>query len=172
MRRTTRLALVASSLAAALLAPASALALTDAELADLEQAPDASTGSIGETGASSGVRVFLGLAIVLAILWALHRIIRRVQRGRLGAIGGDGAMEVLSTTHLGPNRVLHLVRVGDEVLVVGATDHAISALHRVPPSDPIVEALAAREGGGLAAAPPPSPIPLRVADALRDLTAR
>ena len=35
---------------------------------------------------------------------------------------------MLETTPLGPNRNLHLVRVGERVLVVGATDHGITAL--------------------------------------------
>jgi flagellar biogenesis protein FliO len=36
---------------------------------------------------------------------------------------------VLSTTSVGPNRNLHLVRVGEDVLLLGSTEHGISALH-------------------------------------------
>ena len=36
---------------------------------------------------------------------------------------------MLSTTSVGPNRNLHLVRVGEDVLLLGSTEHGISALH-------------------------------------------
>ena len=38
---------------------------------------------------------------------------------------------MVATTSIGPNRTLHLVRVGEEIVLVGSTDHTVTAITRI-----------------------------------------
>jgi flagellar biosynthetic protein FliO len=126
---------LALALALLLALPAASLAVTDEELQNLDTtsagpdpAPQLATGN----AAGSGLRVLLGLLAVVAVIFVVWWILKRTNRGRVpgtsrGATGG--IVSVLSTTSVGPNRNLHLVRVGDDVLLLGSTEHGIAALH-------------------------------------------
>jgi flagellar protein FliO/FliZ len=160
---------VAPALALALLAlPAQALAVTSGQLGNLGPAgPDAAPQV--DSSAGSVVRVFLGLFLVVVIIGVLYRVLRRAQRGRLPGGRSDGTIEVLETTQLGPGRNIHLVRVGERVLVVGATEHAISPLHAFAREEAIAE--------GVIAAEHDAPVHVRrehrsLVDALREITSR
>jgi flagellar protein FliO/FliZ len=88
-------------------------------------------------GGSLG-RLFIGLVVVVVLILAVWWLMRRLNRSRMpGTPGGPAAdlVEVVSTTPLGPNRYLHLVRVGQELILVGATDHAVSAVARIGAED-------------------------------------
>ncbi len=118
---------------ALLLAPA-ALAVTEAELQDLDSGPAGpeTVPQVGSSGFGSAGRVILGLVAVLAVIMAVHWLLRRAQGARVSRRGGTGdALDVLSTTSLGPRHQLHLVRVGDDVLLLGAAEHGLRTLHHV-----------------------------------------
>jgi flagellar protein FliO/FliZ len=124
--------LVAVALGLLLVLPQAALAVTDADLANIDtagggpdQAPRLATGG----AAGSGMRVLLGLVVVVAVIFAIWWLLKRTNRGRVPGTGKAGVVTVLSTTPVGPNRNLHLVRVGEDVLLLGATEHGINALH-------------------------------------------
>ncbi len=124
--------LIALALGLLLVLPQAALAVTDADVANMDtagagpdQAPRLATGG----AAGSGMRVLLGLAVVVAVIFAVWWLLKRTNRGRVPGTGKTGVVTVLSTTPVGPNRNLHLVRVGEDVLLLGATEHGISALH-------------------------------------------
>src|SRR5690606_31503860 len=51
-----------------------------------------------------------------------------VRRMNRGANSGLRALEILETHALGPNRTLHLVRLGDRAVLVGATQERITQL--------------------------------------------
>jgi len=70
--------------------------------------------------------VFLKLAVVVILMIAGAWILRRVQGGSWKAV--DRQVKVLETTHLTPRRAIHLIRVGDRKLLIGATDQTISLL--------------------------------------------
>jgi flagellar biosynthetic protein FliO len=126
---------LALALGVLLTLPVAALAVTDEELQNLDTtstgpdpAPQLATGG----AAGSGLRVLLGLAAVVAVIFVVWWILKRTNRGRApGTSRGNtgGIVSVLSTTAVGPNRNLHLVRVGDDVLLLGSTEHGIAALH-------------------------------------------
>lgn len=71
------------------------------------------------------------LAVVLGIaygsIWMLRGILQRpgVMPGR------KGHLKVLESASLGPNRSIHLVKVGGKVLVVGSTNDQITAIGEV-----------------------------------------
>jgi flagellar protein FliO/FliZ len=130
-----------------------------------------STSGLGDLG-----RLFVGLVIVIAVIGIAYAILRKASRARLPGRRGT-ALEVLETTPLGPNRNLHLVRVGERVLVIGATDHGITPLHAFDRDAAIDEGLVAEptpdELLAEALGPDPSASGRRgLLDALRDRTSR
>ena len=70
-----------------------------------------------------GVRVVFSLAVVLAMMWGLSR----VMRGRTPTSKGLG-LDVVSRTSLGKHAAVVVLRTGDRGLIVGVTDHTVSVL--------------------------------------------
>jgi flagellar protein FliO/FliZ len=137
---TTRAHRAIRALVGAVATAVTALAATPVLAAapkDPEQTPIAKGGSggAGITSDAGGtlVRMGLGLVVVVAIILAIWYVLKRVRNSRYPEMDSRGSalITVLSTTPLGPNRNLHLVRVGDDLVVVGATDHSVNAVARV-----------------------------------------
>lgn len=78
----------------------------------------------------TGIRLAAGLAIVVVLIYLTGLALRSLQRRRIGARGRP-AMELRESLSLGPGRALHLVRVADRFLVLGATGTHISMLAEV-----------------------------------------
>lgn len=109
--------------------------------------PDGS-GAEGPASAGMGgamVRLLVGLVIVVALVVGLWMLLKRLQRGRYPGVAGGGAIEVLATTPLGPNRALHLVRVGGQRFLVGVTEQSVSPLTPVADEDDLEDLVA--DGG-------------------------
>jgi flagellar biosynthetic protein FliO len=100
--------------------------------------------SAGSAGATV-IRTIVGLAVVLGVIYGVYWLLKSSARAKAGR--GDERIGVIATTPLAPNRSLHLVRAGDELILVGATDQSITPL-RVYTAD---EAMLV--GGGGADAP-------------------
>lgn len=79
------------------------------------------------------LRLGIGLLVVVGIILAVWFLMKRSQRGRLPGAGGPGGalVDVVSTTPLGPNRFLHLIRVGEDLILVGATDQSVTPVARI-----------------------------------------
>src|SRR5690349_16666952 len=84
---------------------------------------DNEAGKAAETasGASGGsiVRTIFGLAVVLGVIYGLHWVLKQVKKAKDSTDSGE-ALETIATLHLGTNRSLHLVRVGGEIVLLGA----------------------------------------------------
>jgi flagellar biosynthetic protein FliO len=85
------------------------------------------------THASSGIggaamHMLLGLAIVVAIIYVLYKVLRRTAKKNDSTVDSDGWMGVLATTSLAPSRSLHLVRVGEELILLGASDGSVTPI--------------------------------------------
>jgi len=80
-------------------------------------------------GASGGglVRTFVGLAIVLAVIYGVYWVLKQVKKSREERASGTGLASV-ATLPLGPNRSVHLVRSGREYVLLGATDHGVTPI--------------------------------------------
>ena len=83
----------------------------------------ATTGS----GGGSLVRTFVGLAIVIAVIYGVYWILRQVKAGREERASGSGLASI-ATLPLGPNRSLHMVRSGREYVLVGASEHGVTPI--------------------------------------------
>lgn len=97
--------------------------------------PEGSSGPVSVGGGMGGtaLRLLLGLLVVVALIVGVWQLMKRVQRNRYPALvagggGGGDLIDVVATTPLGPNRALHLVRVGDAVVLVGATEQSVQAV--------------------------------------------
>lgn len=93
--------------------------------------------------ASSGgniVRTFVGLAIVLAVIYGLYWVLKQVKASREEATKGDGLAAVASIG-LGPNRALHLVRAGEDYILVGVGEHAITPIRTYTAAEAILAGL-------------------------------
>jgi flagellar protein FliO/FliZ len=137
---TAAAALGACALACALLGAAAspASAFTPALKAGGENTPLNLTGTTGATHATSAggasiVRTIVGLAIVIAVIWGLAWILRQVKAGRDGGRDGGqpsaGLASVAALT-LGSGRSVHLVRAGNDYVLLGATEHGVAPIHR------------------------------------------
>jgi flagellar protein FliO/FliZ len=81
------------------------------------------------SGSSSGslVRTIVGLAIVLAVIYGLYWVLKQVKASREESASGSGLVAI-ATLPLGPNRSLHLVRAGHEVVLVGAGESGVTPI--------------------------------------------
>jgi len=77
-------------------------------------------------GGSSFLRVILGLLVVVALVYAIAWLLKRSKRaGQPTAVGN---VSVVATTPLAQNRAVHLLRVGDELVLVGSAENGVSRL--------------------------------------------
>jgi flagellar protein FliO/FliZ len=127
-------AAAAAAVTACLLAAApTALAATSTTKADTfgEDKPlNLPTGDPENVQAASGgglVRTFVGLAIVVAVIYGLYWILRQVKAGREERASGTG-LRTTATVPLGANRALHLVRAGNELVLVGVAESAVTPI--------------------------------------------
>ena len=110
----------------ALCAPATALAeafqkdqtpLTG--LGESETAPDA--------GSNAGLgRLVIGMLIVAALVIGLRWFLKRANRTK--SPQAIGSLQVVATTPLAQNRAVHLIRVGDELVLVGSAEQGVTQL--------------------------------------------
>jgi len=76
-------------------------------------------------------RTFLALALVLALVWGLSRLMRRGQNGgmrRRAARPTGGHVEVLSRKSLSRTTAVVLVRVGGRTFVLGTTPQSVTLI--------------------------------------------
>jgi flagellar protein FliO/FliZ len=109
-----------------LLAPAALAAdgeRTPLNLSDPDGAPAQAAGSTG----SGLVRTIVGLAVVIGVIYGLYWILKQVKASREETASGSG-LKTLATLPLGTNRSLHLVRAGEEIVLVGAGEHGVTPI--------------------------------------------
>ncbi|HEY3612586.1 MAG TPA: flagellar biosynthetic protein FliO [Gaiellales bacterium] len=131
----------------------------------------------GATGGAA-VHMLLGLGLVLALIYVLYRVLKRTAGKREPTIRGDDWMSIIASTPLAPSRSLHLVRVGEEIVLVGSAEHGVTPLRvysadearelRVEPREPL--ALAGAPAGADGGARPGFLAAL--VESLRRMTAR
>lgn len=102
----------------------------------LSLSDDATTAAKAKSSSpSSGgavLRMIFGLLVVVGLIFGVHKLLKRATGARLGGVNGAaGVIEVVATTPLAQGRQLHLVRVGREMVLVGATDTSITQIAKV-----------------------------------------
>ncbi|MCL2655964.1 MAG: flagellar biosynthetic protein FliO [Betaproteobacteria bacterium] len=87
--------------------------------------------SAGET-AGSVFSMLFGLAIVLAALFCVLHLIKRLQT-RSGA--NQANLKLVGAIAVGPRERVVLLEVGERVLILGVTPSSINTLARMPAAD-------------------------------------
>jgi flagellar protein FliO/FliZ len=125
----------------------------------------------GSSAGGSLVRTFVGLAVVIGVIYGLYWVLRQVKTSREEGSAGHGLAPIASIG-LGPNRALHLVRAGRELVLVGVAEHAVTPIRTYGEDEAraaglLVEPEAA--DGGDAAPCPAAPATRRQFRSVRDL---
>ncbi len=114
-----------------------AAAFTPATKGGTEDEPLNLSGSAATHAPSAGgasiVRTIVGLAIVIAVIWGLAWILKQVKAGREGGLGANSSSAGLASVAaltLGSGRAVHLVRAGNDYVLLGATEHGLASIHR------------------------------------------
>ena len=93
--------------------------------------PDTDAGSnAAEATTSTGgglVRTFVGLAVVIAVIYGLYWVLKQVKASREERATGNG-LRSAAVVPLGPNRSLHLVRAGRELVLLGVAEHGVTPI--------------------------------------------
>jgi len=152
------------------------VALADGFKKDTTPLPSSVTdgGSGGGIASASGgagaiARMVVGLAIVLLVVYGIYWLLKKRYRSGSRGIVADGRLEIVATTALAGNRAVHLLRAGDELILVGSSEQSVTGLRVWGPEE-------ARRLEAVLAMPPPNPPqatqPVGILDALRKLTVR
>ncbi|MCW2961065.1 MAG: flagellar biosynthesis protein FliO [Thermoleophilia bacterium] len=99
-----------------------------------EAEDEAATKAEAEEGnGGSFVRMIFGLLVVVGAIYGVHWMLKKWSQARVaGAAGGTaGLIDVVATTPLAAGRSVHLIRVGGELVLVGATDQSITRLGNI-----------------------------------------
>ena len=92
--------------------------------------PDEAPKQVADAGASGGgslVRTFVGLAVVVAVIYGLYWVLRQVKSSREERAVGRG-LASHAVVPLGPGRSLHLVRAGTELVLLGVAEHGVTPI--------------------------------------------
>jgi flagellar protein FliO/FliZ len=108
-----------------LLAPAALAA--DGERTPLNLSDDSAPAQAAGSSGGGLVRTIVGLAVVIGVIYGLYWILKQVKASREETASGDG-LETLATLPLGTNRSMHLIRAGQEIVLVGAGEHGVTPI--------------------------------------------
>lgn len=79
------------------------------------------------------INVLLSFVLVILLIVGSAIVARRWMLG--GGQSKERRMQVMETLVLNPKRALHIVKVGDQMLLIGATDQAINLLSELDQAD-------------------------------------
>jgi len=80
--------------------------------------------------ASDYLRVFVGMVVVLLVIWGLSVLMKRFVVVK-GLTGSSESLKVLYTQSLSPGRTLYLVRLADRILLIGAGEGGLRTLAEI-----------------------------------------
>lgn len=106
---------------------------------------DAADAAPSHAGGGSYLRLVVGLAIVVALIYAIYRLLKRANRG--GLPGRGDSLSIVATAPLGPSRAVHLLRVGPELVLVGSAEQSVTSL-RVYSAEEAADLFAELEDAG------------------------
>jgi len=75
-------------------------------------------------GGGSLVRTIVGLAVVIGVIYGVAWVLRQVKASRQPRATGAG-LASLASVPLGPNRAVHLVRAGRDLVLLGVAEHGV-----------------------------------------------
>lgn len=117
---------VAATVAAVVLLPtAPALARSaSGESTPVDLTGASQQGSHIGSGGGTLVRTIVGLAIVIGVIYGVAWVLRQVKASRAPRATGAG-LASLASVPLGPNRSVHLVRAGRDLVLLGVAEQGV-----------------------------------------------
>jgi flagellar protein FliO/FliZ len=86
----------------------------------------AHTANVGGSGSGSLARTFIGLAVVVAVIYGLTWVLRQMKKSSSDDMRAMGfGLSTEASMPLGPGRSVHLIRAGRELVLVGSAEHGI-----------------------------------------------
>jgi flagellar protein FliO/FliZ len=159
-----------AALGSVLLAPAHALAASaTGESTPLRLPADGAAQHVSASGSGSLVRTIVGLAIVLLVIYGVAWVLKQVKSSKEDRLRGH-ALASAAVVPLGPNRSLHLVRAGRELVLVGVAEHAVTPIRTYSEQEAIELGLIGEDGDVEDELPRAGAV--RWLDRLRDRTVR
>jgi flagellar biosynthetic protein FliO len=108
---------------------AGALVLGDFGSPAVQPIPGAADADPTQNSTFLAIGVFLRLILVVAAIYFFALLLKRWQSGNLKR--ADRRLALVESLHLTSRRSVHLVRAGDQVFLIGATDQTISLLGQI-----------------------------------------
>ena len=93
----------------------------------LDQVNQQATGGNANSASGGLMRTFLGLLVVVAVIYGLYWILKKVKAAQAEQSSGSG-LHSLASLPLGPNRSLHMIRAGREIVLVGVAEHGVAPI--------------------------------------------
>lgn len=120
----------AACLTAFVLDVAPALAATAKDdktpLPDLSE-PDTAAQAAQGGGGGGIARMIVGLAVVIGVIYGLAWVLRQVKASKEGQASG-ASLAAISSLPLGPGRSVHLVRAGNDFVLLGAAEKGVTPI--------------------------------------------
>lgn len=105
---------------------------TTLTLGDAAAPARAAANAAGSSTLAYFLRMIVVLALVLAAIYGVYRLLKRFTRPKLA---DDSAVKVLASTSLGQGKALHVVSLGSKAYLIGATDSSVSLVAEVEDKD-------------------------------------
>jgi len=148
MIKASLLPRVAATVAAVVLLPATS-ALAARTAASGESTPVDLTGASDQGshvgGGGSIVRTIVGLAIVIGVIYGVAWVLRQVKASRQPRATGTG-LAALASVPLGPNRSVHLVRAGRDLVLLGVAEHGVVPIRTYSEEEALAAGLIDEDG--------------------------
>jgi flagellar protein FliO/FliZ len=173
-------AVAASLTTLVLTSPAFAASAEERTPLNLESAEEPAKAAATGGGGGGIARMVVGLAVVIGVIYGLAWVLRQVKASKEGSATGGGLSSV-SSLPLGPNRSVHLVRAGHDLVLLGAAEKGITPIRTYTEAEARAAgllgdedqlALAAAGNGNGNGSSNGSPIAFNVVEALRKRTVR
>ncbi len=88
----------------------------------------ADASAVGSTTFSYFLRMIVVLALVVAAIYGVYRLMRRMSRPRAAE---DESIRLLASRSLGPGKALHIVGLGTKAYFIGTADSSVSLLAQI-----------------------------------------
>jgi flagellar protein FliO/FliZ len=124
----------AAVLGCLLTAPAAFASDGEATPLNLPAQQPAKAAQVAGPGSGNIVRTIVGLAIVLGVIYGLHWLLKQVKANKTAGATGAG-LHSLATLPLGSAGTLHLVRAGEEIVLLGTGDRGVTPIRTYTASE-------------------------------------
>jgi flagellar protein FliO/FliZ len=93
----------------------------------LDRVQQQAGGATSNSTSGGLMRTMVGLLVVVAVIYGLYWILKQVKKAKEEQASGSG-LHSLASLPLGPNRSLHMIRAGREIVLVGVAEHGVAPI--------------------------------------------